>query len=106
MGRTCSVHRDISVCTVSIGNPEGKGLLGRPRLRWEDNIREIVLGSMDWFNLIYDRDRQRTSLNTAVNLRLPYRRAISRRVSQEAGLLYGVSVRIPALAQQPRNQIS
>jgi hypothetical protein len=45
---------------ILVGKPEGKRPLGRPRLRWEDNIimdlREIGWGSMDWIDLAQDRD--------------------------------------------------
>jgi hypothetical protein len=44
---------------VLVGKPEGKRPLGKPRRRWEDNIkiglREIGWGSMDWMNLAQDR---------------------------------------------------
>jgi hypothetical protein len=40
---------------VLVGKPEGKGLLGRPRRRWEDNIKtdlqEVGCGGMDWIEL-------------------------------------------------------
>jgi hypothetical protein len=43
-----------------VGKPEGKNPLGRPRHRWEDNIkmylRGIVWGGMDWIHLAQDRD--------------------------------------------------
>jgi hypothetical protein len=46
---------------VSVGNPQGKWLLGKPRLRREDNIkmdlREIGLDDLDWIYLAQDRDR-------------------------------------------------
>jgi hypothetical protein len=42
------------------GKPEGKRPLGRPRSRWEDNIkmdlREIGRGGKDWIDLAQDRD--------------------------------------------------
>jgi hypothetical protein len=48
---------------ILMGKPEGKRPLGRPRRRWEDNIkmdlREIGWGNMDWFDLALDRDRAR-----------------------------------------------
>jgi hypothetical protein len=57
-----------------VGKPEGTGPLGRPRRRWEDNIkmdlREVGWGGMDWINLAQDRDRWRTVVNTVMNLRL------------------------------------
>jgi hypothetical protein len=55
MGRACSTlggKRD--ACRILAGKPEGKRPLGRPRRRWEDNIkidlREIGCGGMDWIN--------------------------------------------------------
>jgi hypothetical protein len=48
---------------ILVGRPEGRRPLGRPRHRWEDNIkidlREIVFGDVDWFNLAQDRVRWR-----------------------------------------------
>jgi hypothetical protein len=45
---------------ILVGKPEGKRPLGRPRRRWEDNIRmdlgEIGWGGMDWIDLAQDRD--------------------------------------------------
>ena len=45
------------------GKPEGKRQLGRPRRRWEDNIKmdlqEVGCGDMDWIQLAQDRDRWR-----------------------------------------------
>ena len=44
-----------------MGKPEGKRLLVRPRLIWEDNIKmdlqEVECGSVDWIELAQDRDR-------------------------------------------------
>jgi hypothetical protein len=49
------------VYKVLVGKPEGKRPLGRPRYRWEDEIRmdlrEIGLGGVDWIRLAHDRDR-------------------------------------------------
>ena len=46
---------------VLVGPPVGKRPLGKPRLRWEDNIkmdlREVGRGGMDWMDLVQDRDR-------------------------------------------------
>jgi len=46
---------------VLAGKPEGKIPLGRPRRRWEDNIKvdlqEIEYGGMDWIEMAQDRDR-------------------------------------------------
>jgi hypothetical protein len=58
-----------------VGKPEGRRPLGRPRRRWEDNIkmdlREVGWGDMDWINLAQDRDRWRALVNTVMNLRVP-----------------------------------
>jgi hypothetical protein len=58
-----------------VGKPEGRRPLGRPRCRWEDNIkmdlREIGWGSMDWINLAQDRDKWRALVNAVMNLRVP-----------------------------------
>jgi hypothetical protein len=46
---------------ILVGRPDGRRPLGRPRHRWEDNIRmyleEIGFGDVDWIHLVQDRDR-------------------------------------------------
>jgi hypothetical protein len=46
---------------ILVGKPEGKRSLGRPRCRWEGNIkidlREIEWGGMDWIDMAHDRDQ-------------------------------------------------
>jgi hypothetical protein len=60
---------------ILVGKPEGKRPLGRPRYRWEDNIkmdlREIGWGGMDWIDLAQDRDLWRPLVNTIMNLQVP-----------------------------------
>jgi len=59
---------------VLVGKPEGKRPLGRPRRRWEDNIKmdlQEVGGGGDWMALAQDRDRWRALVNTVMNLRVP-----------------------------------
>ena len=59
---------------VLVGKPEVKRPLGRPRRRWEDNIKMDlweVGGAGDWLELAQDRDRWRTLVNTVMNLRVP-----------------------------------
>jgi hypothetical protein len=50
-----------------VGKPERKRPLGRPRCRWEDNIKmdlqEVECGDMDWIELAQDRDRRRALVN-------------------------------------------
>ena len=69
MGERRGVYR------VLVGKPEGKRPLGRPRGRWEDSIKmdlqEVGCGSVDWIEMIQDRDRWRALVNTAMNLRVP-----------------------------------
>jgi hypothetical protein len=69
MGEESSVHR------VLEGKPEGKRPLGRPRRRWEDNIKmdlhEVGVGCGDWMELAQDRDRWRALVSTVKNLRVP-----------------------------------
>jgi hypothetical protein len=49
--------------------------IGRPRRRWEDNIkmdfREIGWGGMDWIDLAEDRDQRKSLVNMVMNLRVP-----------------------------------
>ena len=63
------------ICRVLVGNPEGKRPLGRPRRRWEDNIKmdlqEVGCGGLDWFELAQDRDMWRALVNVVMNLRVP-----------------------------------
>jgi len=58
-----------------VGKPEGKRPLGRPRRRWEDNIRmdlrEVGWESVDWMHLAQDRGQWRNIVNTVMNLRVP-----------------------------------
>jgi len=60
---------------VLVGKPEGKRPLGRPRHRWEDNIKkdlqESCSGCMDWIELAQYRERWRTVVNAVTNLRVP-----------------------------------
>jgi hypothetical protein len=60
---------------ILVGRPEGRRPLGRPRRRWEDNIkldlREKEFGDVDWIHLTQDTDRWRALVNTVINLRVP-----------------------------------
>jgi hypothetical protein len=61
--------------TILVGRPEGRRPLGRPRRRWEDNIKmdfgDIGFVDVDWIHLAQDRDRWRALVNTVMNLRVP-----------------------------------
>ena len=58
-----------------MGKPEGKRPLGRPRRRWEDNIKmglqEVGCGDMNWFKLARVRDMWRSLVKAVMNLRVP-----------------------------------
>jgi hypothetical protein len=59
---------------ILVGRPEGMRPLGRPRRRWEDNIKmdltEIGFGDVDWIRWAQDRDRWRDLVNTVMNRRV------------------------------------
>jgi hypothetical protein len=64
-----------SVYRVLVGKPEGKRPLGRPRFRWEDNIKmdlqEVGCGGMDWIELAQDRENCGELVNAVMNLGVP-----------------------------------
>ena len=64
-----------------VGKPEGKRPLGRPRRRWENNIKmdlqEVGGGCGDWMELAQDWDRWRALVSMVRNLRVPKMRGIS-----------------------------
>jgi hypothetical protein len=65
----------INAYKILLGKPGGKRPLGKPRHRWEANIkldvRVIRLGVMDWIHLTQDREQQGALVNTVMNLRVP-----------------------------------
>jgi len=64
------------VYRVLVGKPEGKRPLGRPRRRWEYNIK-VGGGCGDWMELAQDRERWRALVSKVINLRVPKMRGIS-----------------------------
>jgi hypothetical protein len=60
---------------IFVGKPEGKRPVGRPRLRWKDNIKmdlqHVGCGGVDWNELAQDRDRWRALVTNVMNLRVP-----------------------------------
>ena len=76
MGGACSAHGGGERCVQGFdGKPEGRRPLGRPRHRWEDNIRmdlrEVSCGCVDWMELAQGRDRWRALVSAVMNLRVP-----------------------------------
>ena len=69
MGGDRDVHR------LLVRKPEGKRPLGRPRSRWEDNIKmdlqEVGVGRGKWMELAQDRDRWRALVGTVRDFRVP-----------------------------------
>jgi hypothetical protein len=69
MGEESGVHR------VLMGKPEGKRPFGRPRRRWEDNIKmgfqEVGVGCGDWIESAQDRGRWWVVVSTVKNLMVP-----------------------------------
>jgi hypothetical protein len=74
-GHVARMGEGRGVYMVLVGRPEGKRPLGRPRRRWEDNIkldlREIGIDVVNWIQVAQDRARWRTFVKTVMNLRVP-----------------------------------
>jgi len=74
-GHVARMGEERGLYRVSLGKPEGKRPLGRPRRSLVDNIRtdlqEVGCRYMDWIGLAQDRDRWRTLVSAVMNLRVP-----------------------------------
>jgi hypothetical protein len=76
IGGACSTHGEVcNAYKIFVGKPEENRSIGRPRRRWENNIRmglkEIAWEGMDLTHLAQDRDRWRALVNTVMNFRIP-----------------------------------
>ena len=74
MGHVARKGERRGIYRVLVGKPEGKRPLGRPRRRWEVNIKivvqEVGCGGMNWIELAQVRDRWRTLVSAVMNLRV------------------------------------
>jgi hypothetical protein len=74
-GHVARMGEGKGVYRVLVWRPEGKRPLGRPRRRWEDNIkmnlREIGIDVANWIRLAQDRVQWQAFVNTVRNLRVP-----------------------------------
>jgi hypothetical protein len=74
-GHVARMEEGRGVYRVLLGRPEGKRPLGRPRRRWEDNIkrnlREIGIDGANWIQLAQVRVQWRACVNSVMNLRVP-----------------------------------
>jgi hypothetical protein len=74
-GHVAQMGENRNANTILVEKPECKIPLGRPRRRWDNNIRmdlgEIGRDGVDWVDLAQDRDQWRALVNTLMNLRVP-----------------------------------
>ena len=75
LGHVSHMGEKRGICSVFVGKPDGKRLLGEDRRRWEDNMKmdlqEVGCGSVDWIKLAQDRDRRLVLVTVVMNLRVP-----------------------------------
>jgi hypothetical protein len=74
-GHVARMGEGRGVYRILVGRPEGKRPLGRPRRRWEDNIKmdlgEIGIDGANWIQLAQDKVQWRAFVNTVMDLRVP-----------------------------------
>jgi hypothetical protein len=74
-GHAAFMGKKMNVCRILVGKPEGKRPLGRPKCRWEDNIkmvlREIGRGGMDWILLDHYGAQWQAPVSTVMNHQVP-----------------------------------
>jgi hypothetical protein len=74
VGYVARIGEKRNVYRLSVGKPEGKRPLGRPRRRWVDNIKmdfaAIGLSGVVWIGMAQDRDKLRVLVNAVMNLRV------------------------------------
>jgi hypothetical protein len=74
-GHVARMREERGAYRILVGRPEGRRPPGRPRCRWEDNIkmdiREVGWEDMNWIELAQDRDRWRALVNAGMNCRVP-----------------------------------
>jgi hypothetical protein len=77
-GHVARMEEGRRVYRVLVGRPEDKRPLGRPKRRWEDNIRmdlrEMGIDGTNWSRLAQDRVRWRAFMNMVMNIRVPQRK--------------------------------
>jgi hypothetical protein len=73
-GHVAKMEEGRCVFKILTGKPTGKRSLGRPRRRWEDNIRmnlkQIVINTRNWVGLAQDKDYWTALVNAVLNLRV------------------------------------
>jgi hypothetical protein len=74
-GACCKYGERRGAYRILVGRPEGSKPLGRPRRRWENNVKmylqDVGWGGMDWIELTQNRDRWRALVNAVMNLCVP-----------------------------------
>jgi len=71
VGHIAYMEESRGVCMVLVGKPEVKRPLGRPRHRWEDNIKmdlqKVGCEGMDWIDVAQDKDSWQALMNAVMN---------------------------------------